>query len=252
MSNLNSIERKKLENLFKMSTGYVLDFSNRKLQEFIFEYTNIDINEDKYIGKSPSKANRLRTFWELEPDYTVGKLILAFLEDWKVNNNPKNNFLFDECLKIGQRLIGDETEKSDNKIETCFDDIQKNIIELIKQARFTIWIAMAWFTDEKIFSYLVKKQKEGINIQLIINDDDINRQSTLNYEKYFEVYKIKNIGNYQNIMHNKFCVIDLKIVINGSYNWTRKAQYNEENINIIQNREIAEEFASKFINLKTN
>lgn len=87
---------------------------------------------------------------------------------------------------------------------------------------------------------------------MIINDDDINRNSGLNYEQYFEVYRIKKVGNYEynNIMHNKFCVIDLKIVINGSYNWTKKAQYNEENINVIENREIAEEFASKFINLK--
>ena len=189
MSNLNSIERKKLEKLFNMSDGSVLDFSNQTLKEFVFEYTNIDIYQDKYIGKTSSKANRLRTFWELEPDYTVGKLILAFLEHWKVNNNPKNNFLFDECLKIGQQLIGDDEEKFNTKIYTCFDDIQKNIIELIKQAKFTIWIAMAWFTDEEIFSYLVEKKQKGINIQLIINDDDINKNSQLNYEEYFEVYK---------------------------------------------------------------
>ena len=27
-------------------------------------------------------------------------------------------------------------------------------------------------------------------------------------------------------MHHKFCVVDLKKVIHGSYNWTKKAQYN--------------------------
>jgi len=35
-------------------------------------------------------------------------------------------------------------------------------------------------------------------------------------------------------MHNKFCVIDSKTVVTGSYNWTKKAQSNYENITIIK------------------
>ena len=33
-------------------------------------------------------------------------------------------------------------------------------------------------------------------------------------------------------MHNKFCIIDKSIVINGSYNWTRKAKNNFEKSNL--------------------
>ena len=51
-------------------------------------------------------------------------------------------------------------------------------------------------------------------------------------------------------MHNKYCVIDLKTIINGSYNWTLAANYNQENIQITKSRRLAEEFASKFIELK--
>ena len=58
-------------------------------------------------------------------------------------------------------------------------------------------------------------------------------------------------GKYQNIMHHKFCVIDLKTVIHGSYNWTNKARWNKETISIDISRELAEKFASEFINLKT-
>jgi len=38
--------------------------------------------------------------------------------------------------------------------------------------------------------------------------------------------------------------------INGSYNWTVKAQYNNENIVISDDRDIAKKFAGKFIELK--
>ncbi|MFM6023723.1 MAG: phospholipase D-like domain-containing protein [Dolichospermum sp.] len=52
-------------------------------------------------------------------------------------------------------------------------------------------------------------------------------------------------------MHNKFCMIDLKTVIHGSYNWTNKARFNKETITTIQDdRETAEKFADQFIQLK--
>ena len=55
---------------------------------------------------------------------------------------------------------------------------------------------------------------------------------------------------YENIMHNKFCIIDLSTVIHGSYNWTNKARYNHETVEVIHRREVAEQFAEQFIKLK--
>jgi phosphatidylserine/phosphatidylglycerophosphate/cardiolipin synthase-like enzyme len=51
-------------------------------------------------------------------------------------------------------------------------------------------------------------------------------------------------------MHNKFCVIDLKTVIHGSYNWTKKAQYNHETLEIVNSYENAEKYAEQFLKLK--
>ena len=43
MSDLSSIEKLKLEKLFGMGGGYVLDFSNRTFQEFILDNIRINI-----------------------------------------------------------------------------------------------------------------------------------------------------------------------------------------------------------------
>ena len=51
-------------------------------------------------------------------------------------------------------------------------------------------------------------------------------------------------------MHNKFCIIDLNKVIYGSYNWTGNAKYNNESITITEGREVAEDFANQFIQLR--
>ena len=51
-------------------------------------------------------------------------------------------------------------------------------------------------------------------------------------------------------MHHKFCIIDLNTVIQGSYNWSKKAQYNGENIDTVTNPSHALQYADRFIKLK--
>lgn len=50
--------------------------------------------------------------------------------------------------------------------------------------------------------------------------------------------------------HHKFCVIDLQTTIHSSYNWSKKAQYNRETLEVSGGRDIAEKFAEEFIRLK--
>lgn len=260
MSNLLSIEKLKLESFLEMGGGYVLDFSNRTLEEFILKHTGTSIYDDRYDYATGSKANRLRAFWNQESNYVVGKLTLAFLEHWRAKKliegteiNPTEQGLLDECLQIGERLVQDGADSEDVSeiaVDVHFAEIQRKIVEQIELAKFTIWVAVAWFTDRELFNYLVTKKEQGVNVQLVIIDDDINRNSGLNYEDQFETHRVRRSGNYQNIMHNKFCIIDLKSVIHGSYNWTNRARYNNETITVTHNREVAEQFAEQFVQLK--
>lgn len=52
-------------------------------------------------------------------------------------------------------------------------------------------------------------------------------------------------------MHNKYCIIDNKIVITGSFNWSyQAANYNFENIVVIESPEVAEKFKIQFFKIK--
>ena len=62
MSDLSTSDKMKLEKIFGMGSGYVLDFSNRTFGEFILENVGIDIFLSKYDYMSGSKANRLGAF----------------------------------------------------------------------------------------------------------------------------------------------------------------------------------------------
>ncbi len=80
MSNLTFVEKRKLEQFLGMSSGYVLDFSNRTFAEFIRDSTERDIYDSSYDYASGSKANRLRAFWQKEANPVVGKLMSDMLD----------------------------------------------------------------------------------------------------------------------------------------------------------------------------
>lgn len=124
MSNLSSIEKRKLEKFFEMSGGYVLDFSNRRFKEFIIESVSIDIYDNKYEYESGSKANRLRYFWDQESNHIVGKVILDLLEYWKTQKlisskdiSQTDQVMFDECSKISDRLTQDSRNDDINNAD---------------------------------------------------------------------------------------------------------------------------------------
>lgn len=101
MSDLTNIEKRKLERLFGMSSGYVLDFSNRTFEEFVLESTGRAIYDARYDYGSGSKANRLRGFWNEESNYVVGKLLGDLIDYGEFNDLGAA----ESCRRIVERLI---------------------------------------------------------------------------------------------------------------------------------------------------
>lgn len=106
MSTLTPRERRKLEDLFGMGSGYVLDFSNTTFARFFEEELNLDIYSGAYEDRGPSKANHLRSFWTIEDDAKVAKAITGMLEHCRDTANPavERQALFRDCEAIAARL----------------------------------------------------------------------------------------------------------------------------------------------------
>ena len=70
-------ERDRLEQALGMETGYVLDFSDRTFDSFIYEAVRIDPQDAAHLfsGRGTSKAKRLRAFIEKGQPTTVAKLL---------------------------------------------------------------------------------------------------------------------------------------------------------------------------------
>ena len=104
------------------------------------------------------------------------------------------------------------------EVKAYFSDIHKVIIKQLEGAESHI--------------------QNGIKISLVLVGDDINcGAGRLNF------IRLENLGGKVTflptgsqdtpLMHHKFCVIDAKTVITGSYNWSKKARSNDENITIM-------------------
>lgn len=90
-----------------MSGGYVLDFSDATFAHFFSDVAGIDIHTDRYITLGKSKANKLRTFWRVESDAVVGKVLSALLDHWSQTSDPdpSGHALLVQCRAVANRLL---------------------------------------------------------------------------------------------------------------------------------------------------
>ena len=152
------------------------------------------------------------------------------------------------------KLIQKEFDRDLPHCEAYFENIQDVIIDHISHASYSLKIAMAWFTNPLIFNALLRACKRDVDVHLLINNDSINnRPNGLPFNKLIQENANLYIAETPDLIHNKFCIVDNKIVIDGSYNWTVLAETNnDENIVVIKNGKVIKSFISAFENLIKN
>lgn len=129
--------------------------------------------------------------------------------------------------------------------EAHFQEIQHRILAALEAAQVSIWVVMAWFTNDVLFQKLVEKHRQGLDVKLAIFDDGVNKKHGVDVAS-LPHYLLKR-GQRGGLMHDKFCVIDNQVVITGSYNWTTNAEFrNDENVTIEKDPEQATRFSVEF------
>ena len=132
--------------------------------------------------------------------------------------------------------------------DAFFSEIKDTIIQGIRNAKYLIWCAVAWITDDDIYNELLQKRNNGIQIRILTSDEPSNSRLLKNLCANFEVVKIPQWGeNSRNRMHDKFCIIDLEYVMHGSYNWSRNAMSNNETLATALDKDFVKKFADEFM-----
>jgi phosphatidylserine/phosphatidylglycerophosphate/cardiolipin synthase-like enzyme len=129
------------------------------------------------------------------------------------------------------------------------DDFEQRLLGLIEGAKESIDFLAFAFTNVHISDALKKKFDKGIKIRGVF--DKAQHEGFLKrYSKYQTLLdyhiNVKLDGNKQT-MHDKVFIIDNKTVVTGSYNFTTKAnEENNENAIVVHNKEFALRYEDEF------
>lgn len=140
-----------------------------------------------------------------------------------------------------------------NDILTNGAEIKQRIISEIQNANQSIFLAMAWFTDRDIANAIIAAKNRNITVDIILSSNAQN-------ETVKQMFKDSNVsihafetGDERGMMHHKFCLIDNRISINGSYNYSYNASNNNvENIQVSDDPNTYRQLLAEFERLKYN
>lgn len=130
-------------------------------------------------------------------------------------------------------------------------EIKQRIISEINNAKQCIYVAMAYFTDRDIATAIVEAKNRNVPIDIILSSNAQNETVKLMLKGAGISVHAFDTGDVRGIMHHKFCLIDNRISINGSYNYSFNASTNNvENITVSVEITIYSQFLSEFERLK--
>lgn len=132
-----------------------------------------------------------------------------------------------------------------------FDNIAAQIRQELRKANYSIKLAIAWLTEQSLLGALADAARRGVQVEVVVSRSEYNKIYDLAAltEAGAEVifHGAETVGG-SGFIHHKFCVIDYRTLITGSFNWSKNADTrNEENIVISRDDEsVAAEYLTEF------
>ena len=125
-------------------------------------------------------------------------------------------------------------------------DIMDNLCELIEQSRETVDLCIFTITDSRLSEKIISRFRQGVRFRIITDDEKT-------YDNGSEIMVLEKIGipvktdHSRYHMHNKFGIVDRRIVFTGSFNWTYTAsKHNQENLLITTNYDLVNQYQEEF------
>ncbi len=126
------------------------------------------------------------------------------------------------------------------------DDCAAAVENELEKASSSILFAAYSFTSAGIANELILKSREGVAVSGIMEKSTTGSKYSKHAMMVANGVNVR-LESSRRLMHHKFFVIDNRTVITGSFNPTENADTrNDENIIIIENAAVAEEYAAEF------
>ncbi|KAG0168575.1 hypothetical protein DFQ30_004585 [Apophysomyces sp. BC1015] len=127
------------------------------------------------------------------------------------------------------------------------EDSYDTFSEALASAKETLYVCVFSLTDNSTARILGDAINRGVDVRIITDNDQLDGKGA-DTERLHEQYGIPfKTDNSDQFMHNKFAVVDRKLVITGSFNWSIGARFkNRENIIITNIPSVVKAYYNEF------
>jgi len=136
------------------------------------------------------------------------------------------------------------------QVDTYFspdDGVINKIASVLNSAEQSIYFLAYSFTSNDLGAIVRAKDAAGLIIQGVMDEEQVKSNQGTEYDPFLQAGLAVRIDGIDGLMHHKVFIIDEKIVVLGSYNFSQSAEErNDENILIIYNEAIAKQFIKEF------
>jgi phosphatidylserine/phosphatidylglycerophosphate/cardiolipin synthase-like enzyme len=136
------------------------------------------------------------------------------------------------------------------RLDTFFspdDQVLASLYDLLARSEKSIYFLAFSFTSNELGSIIRQQAEAGLDVRGVMDEEQINSNTGTEFDPFRQAGIDVRIDGNDGQMHHKVIIIDEKIVVTGSYNFSRSAEErNDENVVIIYNPQIAKFFLEEF------
>ena len=130
------------------------------------------------------------------------------------------------------------------------DDINVRVVDAIAQAKSSVHFMAFSYTDDAIGAAMIDAHQRGLEVEGVFERQNA-KGTGAEYENLRDAGIPVEVDSNCYIMHHKTMIIDDRIVITGSYNFTKSAEKsNDENLLLIESPALAAAYQAEYARIK--
>lgn len=156
--------------------------------------------------------------------------------------------------KFGPNVVAETPHPSltidDTEVDTYFspdDGVASKLIPVLQGAQDSIYFLTFSFTSNELGDIVRAKAEEGLTVKGVMDEEQIQTNQGTEFDPFRQAGMDVLIDGNEGMMHHKVFIVDGKIVVLGSYNFSQAAETrNDENLLIIYNEQLADQYLKEF------
>jgi phosphatidylserine/phosphatidylglycerophosphate/cardiolipin synthase-like enzyme len=131
------------------------------------------------------------------------------------------------------------------------DGVLASLVPVLESAQESIYFLTYSFTSNQLGEIVRQKAEAEVKVAGVMDDEQVRSNQGTEFDPFRQADLDVRIDGIDGLMHHKVFIVDEKIVVMGSYNFSQNAEErNDENLLIIYDPVIAEQLMFEFLRVQ--